>query len=178
MAYHFLDSKLDRALVAYLISEGACNADECYPALRLLGKNLPNVTVHTTDLNIPDGDAFSGSRVADVDIAINQSPVAEAPADDTEATTTSIALRQQFNDLIGDVCDALNKYGQASDLLCDAINTAAAALAVGDPDNNSDLADFGIYGIEPRGESQGFTQDAIWQKTFRLRCHVAATSLV
>jgi hypothetical protein len=44
MAYHFLDSKLDRAIVAYLLVEGAGSHDNCYPALRLLGKTLPNIT--------------------------------------------------------------------------------------------------------------------------------------
>jgi hypothetical protein len=163
MAYQFLDSKLDRALVAYLIDEGAGSVANCYPALRSLGKELPNITVHTTELNIPDGDAFSGSRVADVEIIVSQAAIS---GEDEVG-------RQAFNDLVGGVSDALTKWGQSSDLLCDAINAAAAAKSA--DSDHSDLSEFGVYGIEPRGESQGFT-DYTWEKRFRLRCHVAAVA--
>ena len=177
MPYHFLDSKLDRAIVAYLVECGAGTVDNCYPALRCLGRAFPNITVHTTDLNIPEGDAFSGSRVADVDIMINQNTIFDPVETDPYAIARSNAHWAEFNELTGNVCDALNKWGQSSDLLCDAINAAAAAKAAAEPDEHSDLASFSIYGIVPLGESQGFVNDSIWQKIFKLRCHVAAQSL-
>lgn len=177
MPYHFLDSKLDRAIVAYLIECGAGTTANCFPALRCLGRAFPNITVHTTDLNIPEGDAFSGSRVGDVDVTINQNPVSDPASTDADALAKSNAQWLAFNELTGNVCDALNNWGQSSDLLCDAINAAASLKATNEPDEYGDLANFSVYGIVPLGETQGFVNDSVWQKTFKLRCHVAAQSL-
>ncbi len=173
MAYHFLDSKLDRALVAYLIEWGAGTADNCYPALRSLNKPLPNISIHTHELSLPDGDMFSGGRIADVDIVITRSQIGESPL----STDTSNSKRLAFEQMAGDVCDALNEYGQSSDLLCDAINAAAYAKAASEAANHSDLTDFAVDWLIPTGESQGFTKEGNWQKTFKLQCGVVARSI-
>lgn len=163
--YHQLASKLDRAIVAYLVAEGV-SPDQVYAGKDSLNiATLPAVIVATAQLNIDGGDAFSGSRVATVNIAVKHFP--EAADSAAESATARLAA----DALLGSVADAMNKQGQSGELLCDAINTAAWALAVSDPTNHSDLASFSAFGLVQLGESQGFDSDGIWNDVIRVQIH-------
>jgi len=168
--YHNLASKIDRAIVAYLIAQVPSLADCCWPAKRSLDKSLPNVTVATTDLVPADGNPFSGDRIGKVSITVKSNAPIDDPFAVGFATEANAAHRAAADRLTAQVFDALNLTGQSGDLLCDAINAAAWALAAADPDAHADLADFSLTGILPKGESQGFEGDA-WNDSSNLEVY-------
>lgn len=162
--YHNLASKLDRAIVAYLIAEDVGDADTILPAKRSLDKPLPNITVAASALDVVDGDYFSGNRMATVNIAVRASHEAQQ---DNSTRLTSDAL-------YGAVVDAMMKHGQSTDLLCDAINAAAAAAATGD---DADLADFSCFGLLVLGERHGYDEDHVWNDFLRLQIHCCPSNV-
>jgi mRNA-degrading endonuclease toxin of MazEF toxin-antitoxin module len=160
MPSHNLASKLDRALAAYLVSESVADADQIYTAKRGAQKALPNVIVSTTQLDIPEGDFYSGNRIATVVAAVRYDPA----ADETEAT------RLEADALFGRLVDAFEKQnGGDSALLCDAINAAAWAKAASEPDDHADLAEFSCIGLVPLGEGHGYDETGVWHDHVRLR---------
>lgn len=160
MAFHNLASKLDRAIVAYLISKGAGTEADTFPAKRSQDKDVPQTVVYTKDLAPLDGDVNSGTREASVEISITYDVV------NPDGTQTA---RKASDERTADVFDALNTQGQSTDLLCDAINAAAWARAEANPDD-ADLADFSAIGIAPNGESQGFIGDkGAWTDIIKLK---------
>jgi hypothetical protein len=166
---HNLGSKLDRAIVAFLVAGGITG--NVYPAKRSAAKELPNVVVGARDMDMAPGDSLSGNRAAVVTIAVRYKPEIkpEINAEDDE----SQEQRVDSDELFAQVLDLVMTYGQSTDLLCDAINAAAQAQAVADPTNSADLADFSVFGIELLGETRGFDDDGIWNEMIRLRCHCA-----
>jgi hypothetical protein len=174
--YHSLASKLDRALIAYLISEEAATADNCHPGKRSLDRELPCIIVATASLDIPDGDYHSGNRNATVEIAVRSKP--ENHTGDADADAAAATQRAEADALFAGVVDALMNTGiHDSSLLCDAINDAAWAKAVADPTHSADLADFSCIGLLPLGESQGFDEEGHWNDIIRLRIHCCPSNV-
>lgn len=165
--YHNLASKLDRAIAAYLVAQGVGTADNIHPGKSALDKPIPCIVVATSTLDCPEGDWFSGNRVATVAIGVKHKPE-QADDDATNETTRAAA-----DELLANLVDALMQQGQSSDRLYEAINEAAWALADDDAENHADLLNFSIFGLQHLGESQGFDEEGLWNDIIRLRVHCA-----
>ena len=163
-----LADKLDRAIVAYLIGEGVGTASNIWPAENANLKTLPCIVVATGDMKPEAEDYASGNRVCDVEIAVKSKGYPDMGDDDGDDAQKILDIKAANNTLLAACFDAMTKQGQTGDRLYEAINAAAAAEALADPTNNSDLAEFSIIGLQQTGESRTIDDDGIWVNSINL----------
>lgn len=162
MASLNLLSKLDRALVAYLISQGAGTLENIFPAKRSLGKTLP-ITIIWAQKSTEDPPC-SGDYMCDTAVMVKTPPLDSAGDADNAKRVSSDAL-------VAAVFDELKRgLDSGSETLAAAITTAARALAVSDPTNHADLADFTALAVLDGGMEQGLNEELdVWVDTFNLQ---------
>jgi hypothetical protein len=162
-------SKLDRAIVAYLIAQGVGDNTNIFPANSSRDRSLPNLTIHASggSHEFP----LSGTYRFNVRV-ICKYPAAIQPdaADPTNSETNRLAADALFAAAV----DALMQGESGTSTLAvtaTAITTAGRDLATTDPDNHADMADFtciqwldtGFDGGVPEEESSAWAEIATFQ---------------
>ncbi len=165
--YNLLRSKLNRAIVAYLISVGAGSRNDTFAAnvnRSSIGQHKPgnNTTVQAT-LSKPEPYLTANRRIT-VHVRIRGSATQSPKEPNWEAARTT------FDERVGAVYDALLQSDNAQNLraTAQAITAAGRALAVADDPsnpqsvqqaaNNADMVDFTCLGWYDMGEGDGEPQ--------------------
>jgi hypothetical protein len=165
--YHKILSKVDRALVAYLISKNAGTAADTFPNKSSFNKRLP-CTICASE----EGKDLSGYSA---DFTIQSSIIVETAAS-IDVADAAQAARLASDARVGLVFDAFftdlgpDKVPDFSgDKLAADITTAARAAAAADPTNNADLADLTIQNCKVAGVEAGFKEDgSAWRDVLNL----------
>jgi len=146
--YNILRSKLARAIVAYLIEQGAGTAADISPARSRQPKGYPCTEVIPA-ISRPEVQ-FAAVRRITVHISIKGTASKATPGEGLDAA------RQAFDARCAATYDALLVGdGQSFQATADAITDAGRALAVADPTGNADLADFTVQAWYEQGEGEG-----------------------
>lgn len=170
--YHHVCSKLDRALVAYLISKDAGTVQDVVPAKRSLDKDLPITICWTERAKL---DLNTGTWACTVSIIV-KSP---APADVQEDP----AAKPADSDVrFGKTVDAFFTVDDDSEWdskkIAAQITAAAAAAAEAHPEMYGDLADLSVLNIRLQEAEQGFVEDAdAFQEILALEADVAPSAV-
>lgn len=173
--YSNLRSKLDRAICAYLVSQGVGGDENILPFASPINSGYPNVVVHSVTSK-PDPD-FSGNRWVQVHITISGSATKDPDKPDSQNP------RVQFDNLVAAVGDALMQTdddGQSLRATAELITAAGRATAttvdLNDPvsvqfaEDNKDMADFTcqmwLDVSEGDGEITADEEGCAWKEVF------------
>ena len=156
--YHCILSKTDRALVAYLLSQGAGAVGDLVPAKRSARIQPPCTIIHSTKAD--DVATAAGTFLVTARIQV----LMEALARDLSHL---VELEQASNLRFGKTCDALNRG--TSDDLSQAITAAARSAALVDPVRNSDLQDFTCLSVTIEEVTAGEDESGRWIDTINLK---------
>lgn len=168
--YNIPGSKLDRAIVAYLISlNGAYTASNTFPANYFGIQNYPCVVVNSRRWT-PD-PVNAGCNEFQVKIEFHFSSVQKV-GDKTQSA------RLANDKFIGNAIDALmlGDDGQTFAATCGLINTAGRALATLDATYNGDMGDFTLKRWNDDGGERGAPEEegAAWVEIFNFKASVAS----
>jgi hypothetical protein len=168
--FHKICSKNDRALMAYLTSAAiaAGTVADVYPAKRSGIKTLPCTICWTRRATEIGKGQNTGTFELEVAVMVRSL----APSD---AGETPEAKREASDLRVGKTFDAFYKdVDTAQDKLAEDITTAARALAISDPANQSDLADYTCLGLEVDDIEAGFEETgSAWVDTLNLKMTAA-----
>ena len=139
MSYHNLLSKTDRAVVAYIIAEGAGLSSDTYPAKRAGNKSLPDTVVHSESAE----EAAPATNVYRIQTAVHVRSHADEGADISESRVAA-------------TFDLFHAVGLAPAI------TSAAQSAVGD------LANFTCQGAYVASIEQSQDESGAWLDTLNL----------
>ena len=148
--YHIL-SKCDRALVAYIVSQGAGTPLDTFPMKRSEDKTLPITQVWSRHAK-PEGNHYSGTYLVQAIVIVRTLGIAEQDTDNAIEAPASASDQR-----VGATFDAFHVFGddaQAGDQLADAVTAAARASAVSPRDG--DLKDFTIQSVKVEEMDAGF----------------------
>lgn len=161
MAYHAIRSKLDRALVLWIINQAAGTSADTVPAKSALDKNLPITICHTA--RAVEDPAYSGNFRCDTDIIVRS---IAAP----DLNQTAPTLKDSSDARVAAVFDAFHvDLNTSGNELAAQITTVARAAAVADPDTYSDLADLTLLDVRPVSEEGAFDDEGnAWQDSLKL----------
>lgn len=172
--YHNLRSKLNRALVAYLVSQSAGDAASVVPFASRLPKEFNAdgvVTIVRARMGRPD-TKFTGNYSITAHLIIRgsaaQDPSAAEPGDE--------AARKAFDERIAKTYDAMMQSSDGQTLRWTAyeISDQGRALATSSPADNADMADFTVLRVEDGGfgDPDPNEQDHIWEEVlvFEITC--------
>lgn len=168
MAYHNILSKNDRALVAYLISLGAGTAADVFPAKRSLDRE--GICTVCWSEKAAELVLYSGTFSIEASImvrsmaALNVAEDANAPRLASEAR-----IKATFDAFFSNMDSAADKLG-------DDITAAARALALSDPANHADLADYTCLNVIIKGVEAGVDGDS-WVDTFNLEIEACPSNI-
>lgn len=159
--YHCICSKLDRALVLYLISRGAGTLADTFPAKRSLNAPLP-ATVAWTNRATPIPN--TGSYTCRATVQVKTSANDHTPAA-SDARTAA-------------VFDAFYTVEDGSELdskkIAAQITAAARAAALAAPADLADLADFTALDVRLGDQEADFDADSdLWLDTLSLEIDAA-----
>ena len=178
-----LRSKLNRAICAYLVSQGAGSTKDTQPSFTQSTLAFPNTTVRATT-GTPD-PPFTGNYRIQVWISIKGS------ASESTTEPNPDLRREEFDNRIATVADALmtgNGYNSLSDT-ANAITAAGRALAtVIDPNdpasvqfaaNNADMVDFTLIQWIDRGfgDGQADSQDCTWEEILIFEAYCCSSNV-
>jgi hypothetical protein len=158
-----LQSKLERAIVAYLISKGCGTSNDIVPfEYEITRKSL--MTTVNTGIAVPDVQ-FTGNYRIPVVVSV------QASASEEPNATNPAAQRLAFDARVALTGDMLVQTGNGQNLQATAtdINAAGRALATTgsaqDQTNNADMGDFTINGWFEAGFGKGEAKDegCIWE---------------
>ena len=171
--YHNLGSKLDRALVAYLIGQGAGTARDVLPSNHSGTREVP-FTVVSAHRGTPNPAAM-GTYDVDVRVQI------EGLAGNQPGRGSRHQNRLLFDARVAKTYDALHLSTDGVSLLAtaDAITAAGRALAVSDPDNDADMVDFGCLYMTDLGFDRGEPKDepGTFLEILNLRCRCCPSAV-
>lgn len=171
--YNIPGSKLDRAIVAYLISlNGAYTAANTFPANYFGIQTYPCIVVNARRWG-PD-PVNLGCSEFDVKIEFRFSAVQKV------GDKTQIA-RKTNDGFIGNAIDALmmGNDGQSFAATCGLVNTAGRALAASDPTYNGDMGDFTLKRWNDNGGERGEPDEegCDWIEIFNFKAAVAPSNV-
>jgi hypothetical protein len=162
--YSNLQSKLERAIVAYLISKGCGTEADIFPFESVRTRSFPNTTVDTA-IAVPDPQ-FSGNYRIPILTSVKGS-AAVAPG-----AVNRAAPRMAFDARVALTGDMLAQTDNQENLqaTADDITTVGRALAVDASDgadpvqvqiaaNNADMADFTVLGWFEKGFGKTTAKD-------------------
>ncbi len=163
--YHKILSKCERAVVAYLIAQGAGTATDTLPGKNSNVKTLPITIVWAKHWEVDP--PHSREFMVTVSILCKVS----APAD---VGDTAAARRLASDSRLGPVFGSFTEPdpNNATDIP-EAINAAALDASIADPDNNADLADFTCIAIAGQsGDADANEKGDVWEDSMDLilRC--------
>lgn len=163
--YHLIRSKLDRALVLYIISRGAGTASDTFPAKRAADVPLP-CAVCWTDRASPIQN--TGSYTCRAQILVKSSGNDDTPAASDARTG---AIFDTFFTIEDDT-------GWDSKKVAAQITAAARAGAIADPANYADLADFTCLDVRHGDEEGSFEVESdVWVETLNLEIDAAPSDV-
>lgn len=172
--FNRIRSKLNRAIVAYLIEQGAGTAEDTFPENSLPVRHYPVTTVRA-GVAIPE-PVLTGNRRVDILITIKGSAVKD-PSKPDDISTARVA----FDNRLALVGDALaqsddNRTLRATAL---AITEAGRALAVSDPNGNADMVDFTVMQWLNSGEGDVDPDDngTAWQEGLKFSALCAPSNV-
>lgn len=170
MAHNIL-SKNDRALVAYLISQGAGTAANTFPAKRSAGKSLPCTVVWSEEC-IHEG---AGSYTVRASVMVRSSAIDEVGED---AETARLAAETRLGAIGDALMTGVSDESSATDELATLITTAARAKATADPTNHGDLAAYTCLACRKLGDEAAFEESTdTWVDTINLEMAVVAADV-
>lgn len=153
-------SKLDRALVSYLVSQGAGTLADIVPAKRSQDRKLP-LTVCWAEKGV-EVQAYSGCYKCSVSILVKTVAASEAGEESGAAWAASEARAGAIFDCFKVGIDSAgDKLGQA---ITDAARAAAASKLAG----FEDLEDFTVLNVLEDGVEAGFDEAGAWTDTLNL----------
>lgn len=161
MAYHNLLSKCDRALVAFIVSEGAGTNADTFPAKRSLGRDLPH-TICWSESAVETA-RLSGTYTVKVSILVRSLATPGEGESDSKPRVDADARTAA-------VFDAFHtRLDTAGDKLGSAITVAARAVALSDPATFGDLAEFTVLDVMIKGIEASFEEGTdSWVDTLNL----------
>jgi hypothetical protein len=167
---HNLLSKCDRALVAYIVAQGAGTINDTVPAKRSQDRPLPCTVAYSE--RAVEVAPYSGTYLVSASIIVRS----EAPADAGEDPE---AKPVDSDDRVSAIFDLFHiGIDSSGERLADAITAAARALAADQPDRYGDLADLTIMDVVIKGIEASFEEGTTaWTDTLNLEL-VAAPSNV
>lgn len=158
--FNNLRSKLNRAVAAYLVGAGAGTTEDVLPFTTRVAKTFPNTTVRAR-MGKPE-PSFTGNYAIVLHITVRGS----AAQDPTEANEE--AARIAFDERVALTADAMMQTDNNADLAytAQAITDAGRALAISDPDNHADMADFKCHVLRDDGfgDPSPDEQEAFWEE--------------
>lgn len=160
----------DRALVAYLNSQGVGTSDNVYPFKRSGSKAVPCVIVHSHQGRTVS--PFCGTYEVDADIFV----ITTAAVDVTESDDGPIA---ENDDLVNRTYAALHKLGegaQSTQQMVDAINAAAAGAAPEWSCQSFEITGIGTSSETPSPSITRAESDS-WTDTVSVRMTVTESNL-
>lgn len=161
--YHNILSKIDRALVAFIIQQNAGTLNDTVPAKTGTVKGLPVTLVHTEDAE--ENPPRSSDFLADTQITIKTA----GPTQSTEKDVHKARLASEARVALVFSCFFLG-VDSAADKLAEAITTAARNLAAADALHHGDLKDFTCLDVRIAGVGQGPEEGtAAWLDLLRLK---------
>ena len=157
---HNILSKVDRAIVAYLLSVNAGNREDVFPAKSSLDKPLPCTVVFSERATLIH--PYSGVYEVLVSVLVKTDPCIDTTAFSEEEP------KETSEDRVTKTFDALSRFGtgmQSGEQLAQAI-TASARSAAG-----LDLIDFTVQDISVESAECGFggTKLDVWIDTLNLK---------
>lgn len=141
-------SMLERAIAAYLIDSGCGSDEDVLAGFGVTEKKYPCIIVQASD---SQNDRQTGNEAFEVQLICKQS--ATVKAGETNPIAKRVALEQKIG-LAHAAMVATDTLGQDIKTAWDAITAAGRALAVSDPDNNADMAEFAVLGMNYSGSSR------------------------
>ena len=174
MATTDLQSKINRAVRAWLVSQNAVAATQCIAAPASFGRTLPLTVIETGDgmaiLEQPGNFHFADVRITMEDSAAVQPNMADpqTPRANANAHWTAVA-------------NALSQSNDNYTLLYTAqqITIAGRALATSNPADDADMADFTMLWWEPamQGSAKKAEDGTFWQREIAFGCIACNTAL-
>jgi hypothetical protein len=159
--FHNILSKCDRALVAYLIAQGAGTEGDIFPAKNSAGKEAP-CTICWSERFEEEG-AYSGTFCVHASVMVRtQAAVDYGEEANAPKLTSEARVRATFDAFYTDVDTAGDKLAAA---------ITAAARASGPDDNPGDLADFTALNVSVKSGEAAFDErhdGSVWVDTINL----------
>jgi len=152
--FHNILSKVDRALVAFLISKEAGTAEDVLPAKR--GGNVPPAPFTVCyGSKASETIANSADFEAEVEIVVKSQAAQESPDD------TTLALELASEQRVAKTFDCFfeGRTAGGNETVAAEITAAARAQAAEDPTRSADLADFSCFSVKIGHVEQGFEED-------------------
>jgi len=160
--YHNLLSKCDRALAAYLLSKGAGTSDDVLPAKNSAERPLPATVCFSS--KGAEAAPYSGTYLIESSIMVRTGGAVELNAGASDA-------RRASEERVAKTFDAFHtNLDSSGDKLADDITAAARALAIANPTDHGDLADFTVQNVMIKGVDAGFEDGTVvWIDTLDLQ---------
>ena len=157
-------SQLDRAIVAYLVSQGLPGL--VVPAAIYGGMTYPVTKVHSVSATANPVNTLNKEFMTDI-TCISSAVIPNSQAD---AQTQWAAL----NNMVGLVEAAMLQSNDTTlDVVAKAITAAGNALATGGSPENADMAQFTLLHLYFRGDTRGKPDDGscAWMEVRHFECH-------
>ena len=172
--FNRIRSKLNRAIVAYLIQKGCGTAADTFPENSQAIKGYPVTTVRA-GVAIPE-PVLTGNRRVDILITVKGQALKDPNKPDDISTA-----RVAFDNRLALVGDALTQSDDGRTLRATAVLITAAgrALAVSDPEGNADMADFTVMLWLDAGEGDVSPdeQGTAWQEGLKFSALCAPSNV-
>jgi hypothetical protein len=179
VAYSNLRSKLNRAVVAHLISEGCGTAANVIPFLSRTEKTIQNSEPNTV-VRARVGKPrvmFSGVYDVVLQITIRGSAVQELADDDAGLQTARLA----FEDRVARTYDAMMQSddGQSLSWTAKSITSLGRGLAVIDSVNDGDMDEFTCLSLQDAGfgDPNPNDQECVWEEVLLFEACCCASNL-
>jgi hypothetical protein len=163
--YNNLLSKLDRALMAFVVAGGAGTFSDVFPAKRSQTKGLPNTICYAEK-----GDEVgvgNPTRNCKASVMVRTSGAEDGAAAQTARLASEQRVAKTF-DLFKTQTVVAGQLDTSGEDIATQITDAARALAIADPVNHGDLADFTALDVMDKGVAAGFDDDDAWVDTQHL----------
>lgn len=163
MSYHNIRSKLDRALVAWIIEQEAGTSANTFPAKNSASVTLPAIICHT--ITATEEPPFSGNFTCQVEVTVRS----RAPLESGEAASTT---DDASDALVAAVFDCFHiDLEQSGATLAAEITTVAQGLG-------GDMLDLTLLNVRCVTEEGAFSEDsAAWEDTMTLEVYAVPSDV-
>jgi hypothetical protein len=161
VAYHNILNKLDGALAAYVIAEGAGTEDDVYTAKRPESKEIPN-TVCSSD-SFTEEPARSGNFLVQASVHV----ITQACVDLNETADEITALSDER------VASTFDLFYAVEDQDGSVLAAAVTAAATG-----AGITELTVFSVTVKGGDRGRREkDGAWVDTLELEIYCAASAI-
>ena len=171
MSFHNLLSKNDRAIAAYLIANGVGTAADVFPGKTASAKVIPCTVIYSDRGN--EVAPFSATYELETAVMVKtRAGVDEGAGPQDSRLASELRVAETF-DLFHIAVDS------SAELLAANITSAARALAIADPANNADLADYTAIGMRSKTIEAGQEEDGdAWIDTLHITVVCAPSDIL